>query len=197
MKKKLIYMLGLFLILCSSEFALAVVCMNDIHPRLEKFEPVYTDNSLKLKWGRPLVYSYSNGCRSSEDGMYNGWPEYEFCTYYQSSKDSYLDDSANSCVEQACNRIGSRLPTREEYISLLKNFEHQGNDSNIRLTQKGLAQMNKAFGKLRGGFYWTSTLFVGAQGVYIEWSTVFNSSRGEFAGIHRGGINSALCVSDH
>jgi hypothetical protein len=73
----------------------------------------------------------------------------------------YFNEGKWSEADNACGAMGSRVPTRAEYVSLVRNFDFFINTSYHRsvLSSKGLKQFNGAFGKdaEREANYWMKT----------------------------------------
>ncbi len=149
-----------------------------------KFITVYTDKLNGLSWSKALPGTYSNGCASNS--AYDPLK----CTFdvVGGSRQVRVEDSE---AAKACREIGARLPTKEEFESLIRNFDIK--QYSLGLTDNGVAQMQVIFGDMNNWF----------------WSASVSSSIPDFAfafdgGLGNGGIgygsryeNGAVrCVSD-
>ena len=127
-----------------------------IDPTLRvNFETVFIDRSINLAWSSAISGTYSNGCTNEAD-------------YYSKSKCSVtktaeaavqvsVDDSA---AARACRNFGARLPTRQEYESLMKNFDLLPSrylSTSPFLSEKGVRDMQSVF-KDTDNLFWTSSI---------------------------------------
>lgn len=125
-----------------------------LHSR--RFEVVYRDKSNGLNWGRALDGKYTNGCVDSTGKFEASKCTFEIINGFRQvvPKDS---DAA-----LACSAIGARLPTFQEYESLIKSFDYSvGGWFDPYLTTKGLSEMNAIFSDMNGKkpiFFWSSSL---------------------------------------
>lgn len=106
--------------------------------KLEPFTAVYVDKFNGLKWGNRLPGHYSNGART------RGAFDAKKCTYVE----NYIGATVkveDSEAAMACKSIGARLPTKEEYFSLIENFRHEYVGSSPALTGVGRKQMADVF----------------------------------------------------
>lgn len=70
--------------------------------------------------------------------------------------DTYTN-SEDSEAEQACQILEARLPTKEEYESLIGCFEHNNDSHGPRLTPQGKKQMQAIFGDDIKNWFWSSS----------------------------------------
>jgi hypothetical protein len=117
------------------------------------FQTVYIDHHYysNLSWGKMLSGTYSNGCEA--DGKFDS----NKCTFEireDGSRQVRVDDSN---AAKACKAVGGRLPTKPEYESLIRNFNHSEENYGPALTVKGMAEMKGSFRDMNRWF-WTSSV---------------------------------------
>ncbi len=97
------------------------------------------------EWSSILSNQYTNGCTSYGDG------EPIHC---ENKKEI---DSA-SAAYLACSKRGWRLPSREDWDRLIKEFDSKKHALGFSLTRKGQADFNKKFETRKGDMYASSTV---------------------------------------
>lgn len=118
----------------------------------EQFKVSYTDKN-SLVWSQPLSGNYSNGCLDSQ-----GNPDLGVCS-------TTISGSQDSSAEAACERIGGRLPTTNEFENLItelggsNQFIGEFGVYSVVLTKSGYVAFLKTFtGSMNGELFWTSSV---------------------------------------
>lgn len=120
-----------------------------------QFTAVYTDSSNRLSWSRKIPGTYTNGCVVPNDRYRR---EY-FCGFEIIPGTGPQIKVDGSAAAKVCRDMGARLPTKSEYESLIRNFEHVRESNRYLLTPKGVADMQKVFGDTdQQTWFWTSSL---------------------------------------
>lgn len=118
-----------------------------------KFVAVYTDKLNGLSWSKALPDHYSNGCVASS-GQYSS----SKCTYDNVASGNRQVRVEDSEAAKACRNIGARLPTKEEFESLIRNFDYSEEHRSFpQLTNKGNADMQAIFGDM-DNYFWSSSV---------------------------------------
>lgn len=145
----------------------------------EPFKTVLVNNGLHwsrrvddsgLAWSKEVNNLYSNGCADKEEGK-----DISQCTLEKNEQgDLVLDSEGNPKVDiktslaaQACQRIGGRLPTKPEWESLIRNFDHTEEFAGPRLTESGRASMQAQFGDMDNWFFTSSVVSSNPEIAYI------------------------------
>ncbi len=165
----------LFLII---SFAIGPVFAGDI-------QIVYKDKLNGLSWSRKLPGLFSNGCLDA-DKKYDE----RKCTQIVDASWNHFVDPKDSDAAKACSDLNARLPTEEEAISLIRNFDHIDSPFGPRLTGNGLKEMYGIF--TDAGYFWTSSVVTAdpVRAMYL------NSLRGRIENLGRYFVDGAVrCVS--
>lgn len=149
--------------------------LNDqVDARIQKLEtgqfvPVYTDVRNGLSWGLELPGEYTNGCVGA-----NGQYEISKCTFKTLTDGSRVVKEDDSSAAIACKKIGARLPTEAEFMSLIRSFDHYiPRVGGPRLTAKGKADMLTVFGD-EHLWFWSSLVISNDS----DYAAVFDGSNG-------------------
>lgn len=132
-----------------------------------QFVAVYTDPSNKLAWSAGSVLQMGNGCENHE-----GYFDISQCSVSVNASGKRMVDPNDSNAAKECQKVGARLPTREEYKSLVKQFDHipEGHECNPMLgagkgpclTSLGIQAMNAIFKDMgesaEDRFFWTASV---------------------------------------
>lgn len=124
-----------------------------------KFVSVFTDPANDVSWSKALPSRYSNGCVNQNGYFYiylcrqnenfvNGFSTPVLVNGY------YEVDLLRSDADRACYAIGASLPTKRDYQSLVRQFDH---DDRGRLTSAGVAAMQDVFSDVDSKWWWTKT----------------------------------------
>lgn len=143
----------------------------------EPFPAVFQDRYNHLYWSKTLSGTYTNGCVDSL-----GKVDESKCTFATNPDGSWIIvDShklvvvSDSLAAQACERIGGRLPTDSEIVSLITNFDYEVNSSGPVLTYAGKVAMRAAFDNDDSIRFWSSSVyFFDAQEAFV-----FNNNWGQ------------------
>lgn len=139
-----------------------------LEPRVVFVDPAngirWTKALQKAKYPHDFIWLY-NGCVDSE-GHYQS----SKCTMKRGPDGKFQVVVEDSDAALACKQVGARLPTKQEYESLMLNFEHD-TQYRIRLTYKGIKQLMGIFKDVY------VNEFDGAISGYFATSTIFNGER--------------------
>ena len=162
-----------------------------------KFEVRFIDPNNGVSWGN-LLSTGSNGCTNSS---YDFDPKKCNVELNVIGAPVLIDGYKQVRVSDSnaatfCQRIGARLPTVMEYLSLIRsmgelNIEYiQHTTGNPHLTGKGLSKLQSILGSKLNSLFWTSSIssYLG------ERAFVFDGYWGMISDNHRAGVLSVICV---
>lgn len=140
------------------------------------FEKVYTDKSNGLSWSKALPGFYYNGFYDDE----GNFAVVGKCEVFSNGDCAIKTDTSDAA--KACQNIGGKLPTKLEWESLIKNFDHAETtfrqEPTITLTAKGIENMQAIFGDM------ASLKFVIDDDIYLIPVNFWSSSAGPWNSDH-------------
>ena len=152
------------------------------------FVAVYTDPSNGLKWSKALPSFYTNGCIG-----FGGKYDASECTSVMVAGGGLQVKVEDSDAARACRLIGAMLPTKEEYESLIRNFDKTEESHGPKLTAKGKSDMNAIFGD--GGYiFWSASVSENFPEVAFKFDSDFGAVG---IGLRYLGGSTVRCVSAH
>lgn len=104
----------------------------------KQFTGVYTDRLNKVSWSERQGI-FSNGCVDS-----NGNYDPKKCTLETDAASRHQVEVESSRAATVCRDIGARLPTKIEFESLIRNFDHAEASFGPYLTYRGQGEMRNA-----------------------------------------------------
>jgi len=137
------------------------LCVFFLALNVEAAESDFPYTAAGLRWSKDLG-AFSNGCISNEV------LDLEYCSVDQ--KDGKpptvqvldVENKVGSKAAQECSKLGGRLPTKEDYLRLIKSLDHRKKGGQgATLTARGLEALSKAFGREAfKGYrpYWTASV---------------------------------------
>jgi hypothetical protein len=153
----------IFLIFILTQVSLSAV----VHAGNISFEPIYTDAANRLQWGKMLTGTYSNGCAGA-----NGLYDYGKCTVEKGADGNLQVKVADSNAAKACRDMGARLPTKPEFESLIRQFDHFEKSDGPGLTESGVAGVKKVFGERLASWSSSATPY---NAYYFEFGVIWLS----------------------
>lgn len=133
------------------------------------FQTVYIDHSNSLSWSKMLSGTYSNGCEADNGSNFDS----NKCTFEIGKDGSQQVKVDDSNAAKACKAVGGRLPTKPEYESLIRKFNHSEENYGPGLTVKGMAEIQGVFRDMNHWF-WTSSV-----GPHPMGASVFDGDGGQ------------------